>query len=527
MSLFSAPTQPPASIRVESQGPNQVRIQWQKPDESSWNCDSIHFEIFYRTDRQNEEKIQKIGGEQTEFVFPSSPHTQWNIKIRTANPVGTSPWSREFTIVTPQGAPGRIRNLEVFPLSPNDVRVSWQAPEESFGVIVGYDVAYRLIRQLACPTSAKSDWITIYNLKDLQYVLKGLLPYSEYEIKVAARTTEVGIFETKTITTQQRAPTASPLNLKPAYVLERSITYRWDPPPCEQQHGPISHYQYEIFGLDDWSKLDVRIANTTATELNVDGLIPFTKYRMRVKAFTNQGGGPITSDLDVQTLAADSPLPPQDLIVVSEGTDFIVVSWMQPYPPYGPLTNYKIRYGRLSPKADASQQPENWEIVEFRAEDPQLTCKELIELEEHRPRLCYRMTRLEPGFQYRIQVAAKIENGTYGPWSNQVAGFTLPEIPNAPGAITLLERTDTSLRISWQPPDDPLGQVIKYKILVQPLGTPGEPRIFTVDAPQTTFNIQNLEPETRYNLTVQAGTARGFGPGSSAIHATESGSKKR
>ncbi len=92
----------------------------------------------------------------------------------------------------------------VTPLSPNDVKVSWTEPQESHGVITGYDISYRLIRRMSCPASATRDnWITVYNVPTTEHEINGLLPYSEYEIRVAARTTELGPTESKTITTEQ------------------------------------------------------------------------------------------------------------------------------------------------------------------------------------------------------------------------------------------------------------------------------------------------------------------------------------
>ncbi len=41
----------------------------------------------------------------------------------------------------------------------------------------------------------------MYNVKNLEYTLTGLLPFSEYEVKVRARTTELGPEETKSVAT--------------------------------------------------------------------------------------------------------------------------------------------------------------------------------------------------------------------------------------------------------------------------------------------------------------------------------------
>lgn len=189
-------------------------------------------------------------------------------------------------------APGQVRNLRLTPLSPNEVRVNWDPPAEKPGVIVGYDVSYRLKHRLACPEEVPRDvsraWITVYNVKGSEYTLTGLLPYSEYEVKLQARTTELGKELTRTVQTLQQgkclgirnthsgirhcssmalcvfsAPSAPPLDLKSTFVLERGLGFSWQPIECSQRHGPINVYEYELLGQDDWAKLEVRIANTT------------------------------------------------------------------------------------------------------------------------------------------------------------------------------------------------------------------------------------------------------------------------
>lgn len=55
---------------------------------------------------------------------------------------------------------------------------------------------------------------------------------------------------------------------------------------------------------------------------------------MRVKGYNTIGGGPNTENLVVMTAKALAPLPPQDLVVTQEGTDFFAISWLPPYPPY-------------------------------------------------------------------------------------------------------------------------------------------------------------------------------------------------
>ncbi|VDN03313.1 unnamed protein product [Thelazia callipaeda] len=498
----SAPPSPPQAIRVDAPSTSEVRVSWARPAKDTWQCDQLNYDISTRVSGQKE-RIVSIPGDQTEYTFPADANSRWTVKVRSSNQVGTSPWSSEQTITTKQGIPGPVRDLRLRAKSPNEVLVQWLAPLVQRGTIVGYDISYRLKHRLACPDEeprdVSRDFVTVYNHKDLEYTLTGLLPFSLYQVRVRARTTELGLEEMKEIATEQQPPSAPPLNLQLSYALERSISFQWEPVECSQRHGHIVNYEYEIQGQDDWAKLERQIANTTDTKVNIEGLTPFTKYIMRVKAYNSIGGGPNTENLDAMTAKANAPLPPQDLVVAQEGTDYFMISWLPPYPPYGPHDKYKIQYQLLNDN--------RWTEIEKYTKDRLLRCP------AESPRHCFNVTGLPSGSQFRVQVAAHIEDGSYGPWSTVTIANTLQILPDAPRAIELVEKTDSSLHIRWIPPSDPLGQITQYKVGIVSLDDPYDhQKTFLVDHPMLQHILTNLRPETSYNISISAGTKRGFGP---------------
>uniref|UniRef100_A0A914W0E7 Fibronectin type-III domain-containing protein n=1 Tax=Plectus sambesii TaxID=2011161 RepID=A0A914W0E7_9BILA len=500
----SPPSQPPQGVRIDAPSPNDVRVAWSRPAKSTWRCDQLGVEIAYKSGNEPE-RVIPIAGDQTEYSFKTQANTRWSAKLRSTNQMGSSPWSEEVYLTTKPGAPEAVRNLMLTALSPNEVRVAWMAPLDQRGTIQGYDITYRLKHRLACPEEEPRDVskqaITVYNHKDLDYTLTGLLPYSLYEVRVRARTTELGPEETKEISTEQQPPSAPPLNLQLVYTLERSLSFSWEPVECSQRHGHLTNYEYELLGQDDWAKLERQIANTTDTKVNIEGLTPFTKYIMRVKAYNSIGGGPNTENLDAMTTKADAPLPPQDLVIAQEGTDFFMVSWLPPYPPYGPHDRYKLRYQKLG--------AQEWIDFDFDSKDRRLTCPGVTSS----PRLCYNVTGLDPGQQFRVQVATRITGGSYGPWSTVIIANTLEVLPDAPRAITLIAKSDTTLHIRWDPPEDPRGHITQYKVTVVSMEDKNAvPKSYLVDAPTVEYLIENLNPETSYNVSISAGTKRGFGP---------------
>uniref|UniRef100_A0A914HBE2 Fibronectin type-III domain-containing protein n=1 Tax=Globodera rostochiensis TaxID=31243 RepID=A0A914HBE2_GLORO len=498
----SPPDSPPHGLRLDSPSPSEVRVSWARLAKNSWNCDELNVDIGYRTGNQPE-RILTVPGDKVEQLFPSEPNTGWTIRLRASNQMGNSPWGPEQSITTRQGAPGAVLNMRLTPLSPNELRVQWDPPSVQRGTVVGYDISYRLKHRLACPEEEPRDvsreWVTIYNYKDTDYTLTGLLPNSLYEVKVRARTTELGPEETREGATLQQPPSAPPFNLQLTYALERSLSFQWEPVECSQRHGQILAYEYEIVGQDDWAKLERQIANTSETRVTIDGLTPYTKYVFRVRAYNAVGGGPATENLDVMTAKANAPLPPQDLVVTQEGVSWFVVSWLPPYPPYGPHDRYKLQYQLLN--------AHDWQSIEVDTRDRRLECP------VPGPRLCFNITALDQGQQYRVKVAAHIEAGSYGPYSLPVIANTLQVLPEAPMSIQLIAKTDHSLHIGWKSPLDPYGHITQYRLSWQSLARSDQPRQSQlVDHPQLQYLIDGLEPETDYNITLSAGTVRGFGP---------------
>ena len=91
------------------------------------------------------------------------------------------------------------------------------------------------------------------------------------------------------------------------------------------------------------------------------------------------------------------------------------------------------------------------------------------------------------------------------------SSLIVPE--GVPLNIDIVTDSSTSVRLSWDPPNSLIqnGRITSYRIRYSiPFQTPLSP--LTVNAPLTITRITNLEKYTIYNVSVAAGTARGYGP---------------
>lgn len=76
----------------------------------------------------------------------------------------------------------------------------------------------------------------------------------------------------------------------------------WKQPECELRNGKITGYEYEVEALDEWaSKNPLTKGRSTVERVSLENLVPFTRYRIHVKAANSKGAGPFSEWLEFQT----------------------------------------------------------------------------------------------------------------------------------------------------------------------------------------------------------------------------------
>lgn len=141
---------------------------------------------------------------------------------------------------------------------------------------------------------------------------------------------------------------------------------------------------------------------------------------------------------------------------MQEGTDHVIISWLPPYPPFGHVDFYRVRY-----KVAAGGRGDWRDLEGLAASSSSLRCEGAA---ASIPRLCYKISELESGVAYAIQAAAHIKDRSYGQWSPQVTASTLDQLPNEIRSIGIKDRTPNTLTVGWEPPVDPLSKIVQYQV---------------------------------------------------------------
>lgn len=105
-----------------------------------------------------------------------------------------------------------------------------------------------------------------------------------------------------------------------------------------------------------------------------------------------------------------------------------------------------------------------------------------------------------------LQMSAGDRSGSWSPWSEPQVGH-ISEGPVQVISLNKLAGGANSILIGWNVRPTDTARVVGYRIHVTPVLRRGaKPISFTVDRSTLQYNIDNLSPKTRYNITVDATT---------------------
>lgn len=124
----------------------------------------------------------------------------------------------------------------------------------------------------------------------------------------------------------------------------------------------------------------------------------------------------------------------------------------------------------------------------------------------HHHRL-HQVEGLDAGGRYLVRARAANTCG-WGAWTEALPCSTSPDVPAAPGGLQA-KATGTTVRASWGVADDNGSPVLSYELEVAGGSSGRWASAFRGDA--TTHRLQQLQPNTLYQLRVRAVNAGGWG----------------
>ncbi|KAJ7378572.1 hypothetical protein OS493_022560 [Desmophyllum pertusum] len=455
------------------------------------------------------------GHHQTQTLSNLRIYTTYQIQVQAIHitakdgTVVTIPYgnySEAINETTDEGVPsGPPEDVKAEPNTPTSIIIKWKKVDECKrnGKITKYVVEVY---------NSSLDELKWFNVSGSTYqVIVPDLQYANYSAKVQA-ITAVGdgpFSEYQTTTPHQPAPHIVPGNVSAEATGNSTIRVKWSATDIPSNIGfrgfSIKYEAVEHLGKDT---VDGEIYEKTLT-----GLRMFTKYNIQVAARTTQDGN-YSETVFATTLEGVPTAPPSNIVAEILESTFVGISW-GPVPEKsrnGEIRGYRVIYYRVD--NDTNPQSKTVTGGDFYSS---------------------KLRSLGKFSKYHVKVLAftRAGNGV----ADDITFRTSDDVPSkAPGKLTTYSRISPhSIRVSWKPvlPKFMNGILISYRVTYKRVRIGDvikeyEPVKKAIVGPlETTVMLANLEPYSKYEITIAAKTVKGFGPSASFVYGETCHCEKR
>ncbi|XP_044232119.1 collagen alpha-1(XII) chain isoform X1 [Thunnus albacares] len=427
---------------------NTLKVRW---DPAVGNVRT--YKIYYKAQPDGEEKMEEVSGGTTSTTLRNlDPNTVYNVTLVPVYPdVEGIPQSEEGK-TKPLGG---VRNLQVTDPTTNSLRVRWDPAE---GDVRQYKVIY-------VPAAGGTESLITVSGLTTNTMLRDLQPDTEYKVTLVPVYPEL---EGKHVSENGKTKELGGVkNLKVSDPTTSSLKVRWDP-----AEGNVR--QYRIFyvpatgGAEDMEQVS---GGTTSTTLR--NLLSDTPYTVTVVPVYPEGEGLRQSD-NGKTLPRT---PPRNIQVYNPTPNSLNVRWE---PATGQVQQYRVVYTSLNGATSTGSV-----LVPGNINNAFLD-------------------NLIPDTPYSITVLPLYADGEGTPAEGN--GQTLPR--TGPRNMRVFDATTNTLTIGW---DHAEGPVRQYRIAYAPMTGDPITEFTVVPGNRNNAMLQNLIPDTPYNITVEAIYAEGPG----------------
>uniref|UniRef100_A0A8C2Z424 Receptor-type tyrosine-protein phosphatase F n=1 Tax=Cyclopterus lumpus TaxID=8103 RepID=A0A8C2Z424_CYCLU len=480
----------PSGFEAEAELDSRIMLSWLWPVQDP----IIGFELLYWEDNNPTNKHHATFNPAGSYAVDGlKPDTLYMFSLAAKSEMGlgvfTQPIEARTAQSTPSAPPQEVRLLS---LSSTSIKVSWVAPptDSSHGEIACYSLAYLALTG----EDVERHQVSGIAADVTSYVLEDLQKWTEYLVWVRAHT-DVGPGPESSAAcsrTKEDVPGAPPRKVEADALNSTALRVTWKPPLSMKQHGQIRGYQLVYSRLENGEPhgqpviMDVSLPD--AQEAIVTGLLPETTYSVTVAAYTTKGDG-ARSKAKVVTTTGAVPGKPTMMISTTIGNTALI-QWQPPKEMVGEHVGYQLQYKR--------------------AEEEAFTIKDFRKADDH-----FTVTGLHKGATYIFKLCGKNRAGNGEEYVKEIS--TPEDVPSSyPQNLSVVGLTATSTNLAWEPP--PLaernGKVVKYAVVYRDINSQHNN---TNSTTETQMTVHGLQPDTTYDIRVQAFTSKGGGPISPSI----------
>lgn len=473
-----------------------LRVLWRAPNRINGELD--HYTLEYSETSSSGKKIFKnYPASTTEArIVDLMPQTSYNFTIYPHTNVGVGPGKGNRTTTSvPPVLPEAPTNLLCSNIGPNSATIEFNP---------GFDGNASIEKWIAeALTPMRGEyaprWQTIYvstnHSQGNMVVVRNLRPFTRYRIRLTPVNIVGSSRQPSEPTTEFQTAQAEPEQPPREFIIEEvrstSVMAHWSPLANNLWLGNPRGYNITWIESNNSTTMYHLINDTRASSFLVKDLEEFTEYSFRIHAVNEVGLSPPSEPILVTTMEDVPSSGPTNLTAHAISSNTVSVNWNSIPKRHrnGIIKGYKIQYQALKP-ADA---PLQHKVVEDNS------TKHVA------------LNDLKPFTTYQLAVAAFTSVGD-GVYSGVLNVQTFEDTPGTPQNLSFPTVSQTSIRMLWDPPENPNGEIIGYKVSYHAL-VDGNKEVATHELHQNerTFKAINLKPDTHYFFTVTAKTKEGWG----------------
>uniref|UniRef100_A0AAQ4PK53 Receptor-type tyrosine-protein phosphatase F n=1 Tax=Gasterosteus aculeatus aculeatus TaxID=481459 RepID=A0AAQ4PK53_GASAC len=485
----------PSGFEAEAELDSRIMLSWLWPVQDS----IIGFELLYWEENNPTNKRHATFDPAGSYAVDGlKPDTLYMFSLAAKSEMGLGVFTQPARARTAQSTlSAPPQDVRLLSLSSTSIKVTWLAPptDSRHGEITCYSLVY----QALTGEDVERHQVSGIGADVTSYVLEDLQKWTDYVVWVRAHT-DVGPGPESSAAgsrTQEDVPGAPPRKVEADALNSTALRVTWKPPLSVKQHGQIRGYQVVYSRLENGEPhgqpviMDVSLPDAqvlTHSEAIVSGLLPETTYSVTVAAYTTKGDG-ARSKAKVVTTTGAVPGKPTMMISTTIGNTALI-QWQPPKEMVGEHVGYQLQYKR--------------------AEEEAFTIKDFRKADDH-----FTVTGLHKGATYIFKLCGKNRAGNGEEYVKEIS--TPEDVPSSyPQNLSVVGLTATSTNLAWEPP--PLaernGKIIKYAVVYRDINSQHNS---TNSTTETRMTVQGLQPDTTYDIRVQAFTSKGAGPISPSI----------
>ncbi|XP_034258810.1 phosphatidylinositol phosphatase PTPRQ [Pantherophis guttatus] len=495
----SVPLAPPENLTVINYTYNSAWLKW---DPSPRPNGVIRRYVLNISENNSQATFyQNISGSHNEAnIFGLEPFSVYSISVSAFTKVGNgNQFSNLVQFTTMESAPGIVQNTQCIATSWQSIRLQWDPPLKTNGIITNYIITFR---ENSTISSSHNETVCI---------LRNLLSNTTYQFKIKAATAAGEGKEQlcNSSTFPETAPSA-PRDIIFSKVQSTNVTLRWIIPitilgyfqnyKITTQLQSIHCNSWDSSECIEYEKDQYSYLVDNVVEETVYDLKKFRWYRFRVSACTNAGYGNSTPWIVAQTLPGSPDAPPANVTAVATSPYSINISWNEPTIISGP-TFYLI--GISSVDTDYYQAS----FVKANYEDKTLS-----------------ISGLRAFTRYSIIVTAFVEDvqtaHTEGKSSSSIIVSTFEAVPRDPlNNVTFQKIQDevTKFQVMFVPPSELNGNIQVYQAMVYKDDDIDIFQVYNLSIIDRTNKsitavLEGLKGGHTYNISVYAINSAGAGP---------------